>query len=191
MQARNRQCSFCRSDNHNIRKCHSNEAHDLHNFINETLFDFNSSDQITILNTYRTREIKMMSIILDLNLFSRKSEMIENIVQCLFQKKTIVMALLALERINIGTNKIIVNTSVLEENRKNEVIDCPICFNSHSIENAFITNCKHSFCLECTKNHLRTDSQCKCPMCRTKITMLELKQINPPNEFLGQHEYNL
>ena len=187
-----RQCSFCRSGDHNIRKCHSNEAHDLHRFINETLFDMPCSQQVTTLhNNYGTREIKMISVILDLQLFSRKSEMIDNIVQCLFEKKTIIMVLLALERVVNRTNKIIVNTTALEENCRNETIDCPICFNTHSVERTFKTNCNHSFCIECMKNHLRTDSQCKCPMCRTKVTMLDLKQTNPPNEVLGQHEYNL
>jgi hypothetical protein len=195
MQARNnanRQCSFCRSGDHNIRKCHSNEAHDLHRFINETLFDMPCTQQVTTLhNNYGTREIKMISVILDLQLFSRKSEMIDNIVLCLFDKKTIIMALLALERVVNRTNKIIVNTIALEENSENETIDCPICFNTHSVEETFKTNCNHSFCIECMKNHLRTDAQCKCPMCRTKVTMLDLKQINPSNEVLGQHEYNL
>ena len=187
-----RQCSFCRSGDHNIRKCHSNEAHDLHRFINDTLFDMPHPQQVTSLhNNYSTREIKMISVILDLQLFSRKSEMIDNIVQCLFEKKTIIMALLALERVVNRTNKIIVNTTALEENCRNETIDCPICFNTHSVERTFKTNCNHSFCIECMKNHLRTDAQCKCPMCRTKVTMLDLKQTNPPSEVLGQHEYNL
>ena len=187
-----RQCSFCRSGDHNIRKCHSNEANDLHRFINDTLFDMPHPQQATTLhNNFNTREIKMISVILDLQLFSRKSKMIVNIVQCLFEKKTIIMALLALERVVNRTNKIIVNTSALEENRRNETIDCPICFNTHSVERTFKTNCNHSFCIECMKNHLKTDSQCKCPMCRTKVTMLDLKQTNPPNEVLGQHEYNL
>ena len=120
-----RQCSFCRSGDHNIRKCHSNEAHNLHRFINDTLFDMPITQQVSILyNNYNSREIKMISVILDLQLFSRKSEMINNIVQCLFEKKTIIVALLALERVVNRTNKIIVNTTALEENSKNETIDC-------------------------------------------------------------------
>jgi hypothetical protein len=71
----NRQCSFCRSGDHNIRKCHSNEAQNLHRFINDTLFDMPNTQQITTLqNNYNIREIKMISVILDLQLFSRKSE---------------------------------------------------------------------------------------------------------------------
>lgn len=52
-------------------------------------------------------------------------------------------------------------------------MECPICFNRiKRTINYCVTECKHSFCLECMIQHTRNKSQKsrnKCPICRKKI----------------------
>jgi len=184
-------CSFCREQGHNIRGCRCNAAIWLHGFINERLFDMTEQDQRETLSAHPVSDLRMISVILDLKLFPTKSELIDSIVLCICRSQRLVQAVLSLQRMKNQTNKIIVNTTRLEESREKETLDCPICFNIHTIDNVFTTNCNHSFCLECTKQHLKTDVQCKCPMCRTKIVALDLKQLSSDVEILGQREYSL
>ena len=47
--------------------------------------------------------------------------------------------------------------------------DCPICFDK--FKKGIFFSCRHSFCLECTKTHLKTQDP-KCPMCRANIDIL-------------------
>ena len=184
-------CSFCREQGHNIRGCRCNAAIWLHGFINERLFEMNETEQRETLNARPVSDLRMISVILDLKLFTTKSELIDGIVHHIYQCQRIIQALLSLERTENGANKVIVNTTFLEESRSGETLDCPICLNSHTIDNVFTTNCNHSFCLECMKQHLKTDTQCKCPMCRTKVHALDLKQVAPNPELLGKREYIL
>jgi hypothetical protein len=151
----------------------------------------NDTEQRETLNARPVSDLRMISVILDLKLFPTKSELIDSIVQCICRSQTLVAAVLSFQRIANQTNKVIVNTTLLEESQMNETLDCPICLNSHTIDNVFITNCNHSFCLECMKQHLKTDVECKCPMCRTKVTTLDLKQRSSEIEILGQQEYLL
>jgi hypothetical protein len=189
--AQSQQCSFCRANGHNIRGCISSGAIWLHGFVNERLFEMNETEQRETLNAYLVSDLRMMSVILDLKLFPTKSELIESIVIRICRAQRLVQALLSLQRVANETNKVIINTTLLEESRVTETLECPICWNSHTIDNVFTTNCNHSFCLVCTKQHLKTDVECKCPMCRTKIIALDLKQLSSDVEILGQREYVL
>jgi Ring finger domain len=184
-------CSFCREQGHNIRGCRCNAAVWLHGFINERLFDMNEQEQTETLNAHPVSDLRMMSVILSLKMFPTKSELIDSIVQCVCRSQRLVAAILSLQRAANRTNKVVVNTSLLEESRVGETLECPICWNSHTIDNVFTTNCNHSFCLECMKQHLKTDVECKCPMCRTKVVALDLKQLSSDVEILGQQEYSL
>ena len=47
--------------------------------------------------------------------------------------------------------------------------DCPICLEKY--KKGIFLSCRHTFCLECTKKHLKTDNP-KCPMCRADIDIL-------------------
>ena len=189
--AQSQRCSFCRAQDHNIRGCRCSTAIWLHGFVNERLFGMNEWEQKETLNTHPVSDLRMISVILDLKLFPTKSELIESIVFCICRTQRVLERLSSLQRIANGTNKIVVNTTLLEESRVNETLDCPICLNSHTIDNVFTTNCNHSFCLECTKQHLKTDIECKCPMCRTKVSALNLKQVAPNPELLGERDYVL
>ena len=65
---------------------------------------------------------------------------------------------------------------------------CLICLNDE-LDEYIQTNCNHIYCITCLHKHMSTKTNknyCKCPLCRTEITMLESKQLNPPNEILGQ-----
>jgi len=189
--AQSQRCSFCGVQGHNIRKCRCSAATQLHSFVNERLFEMNETEQRETLNTHLVFDLRMISVILDLKLFPTKLELVESIVLRICQAQRLLEALLTLERKANGTNKVIVNTMFLEESRATETLECPICWNSHTIDNVFTTNCNHSFCLECMKQHLKTDPQCKCPMCRTKVSALDLKQVAPNPELLGKREYVL
>lgn len=52
-------------------------------------------------------------------------------------------------------------------------MECPICLNNiKKTINYCVTDCKHSFCLECMIRHMRNKTQKsrnKCPICRNKI----------------------
>lgn len=189
--AQSQQCSFCRVQGHTIRGCRCSAATQLHDFVNERLFEMNEIEQTETLNAYPVSDLRMISVILDLKLFPTKSELIESIVLCICRAQRLVRALSSLQRKANGTNKVVVNTTLLEESRTAEILECPICWNSHTIDNVFTTNCNHSFCLECMKQHLKTDTQCKCPMCRSKVSALDLKQVAPNPELLGKREYVL
>ena len=189
----NRHCSFCRSSEHFIRDCHCDEAVNLYGFLNGPLFEMTTLAQRNCLNNYTSREIKMLSVILDLRIFSNKAEMINNIIDCLIERKIRIQGLLIQQRSAYGTNTIIINCREIGENEANELaeIECPICFNSHNIVRTFLTNCNHSFCVECMVTHLKRDVHCKCPMCRTRVTRLESKQVNPSGNILGEREYQI
>lgn len=171
--SRTTKCSFCGNFGHNIRNCHCHEAHELYNYINYFLLDLSSIDQRTELNKHTTRELKMISVILGMYIGDRKQIMIEKIID------NIAALIISLKSSSHNVIEININTRALEENMKNEIIDCPICFDSKSIESTFITNCGHSFCIDCIHQYLKTDvhinSQCKCPMCRTTLTFLNLQ----------------
>jgi len=141
--------------------------------------------------TLRVRELRIISVILDLRLKPRKQEMVQEILAGLYERKMYALILLRLERIENGTQKIIVKTTAQEVEKQDETLECPICFESCSFEKIFTTNCNHTFCTSCTTQHLKKDTHNKCPMCRTKITSLELKLFNPSSDVLGEREYSL
>jgi len=133
----------------------------------------------------------MISVILDLKLQPRKEEIIVEILLRLYEIKMYEETLLQFERIGNDTEKIIVKTSALESKEKDETIECPIYLDMHNIEKIFTTNCNHTFCTICTSQFMQKDTYNKCPMCRRKITTLELKIFNPSSDVLGEREYSL
>jgi len=168
-------CSFCCLPGHQIRYCMCDEAIELHTFLNVTLFEMRMTEQRTLLNAYRVRELKMMSVIMDLKILPTKLEMIENIVECIFKKKVIILALLRLQKTE--TNVVTINKTLLDKERQNETLDCPICLSSCAIDKTYATNCGHSFCVECMDQYLVKNANHNCPMCRTKVNSLELKEL--------------
>jgi hypothetical protein len=184
-------CSFCRSEEHNIRDCHCDAAVNLYEFVNWVLFDMTEMEQKNCLNNYSSRELKMMSVILDLKILYSKAEIIDSIVHCLLEKKARIAALRAVQR-NVFAAKTVVIESNLFDETNDEEAECPICLNSYNISKTFKTNCNHVFCNVCMISHLKHDVHCKCPICRTKVTHLESNQYGgEPPYILGQHEYEI
>jgi len=48
--------------------------------------------------------------------------------------------------------------------------ECPICIEMIESENIAITNCGHFFCKGCLDTYKSTNVDCKCPVCRRKIS---------------------
>jgi len=55
--------------------------------------------------------------------------------------------------------------------------ECSICYENNSIENSTITDCNHSFCIECMICYCKsrqTSNNVPCPMCRHDIKELNI-----------------
>ena len=60
-------------------------------------------------------------------------------------------------------------------------LDCPICFDSIKKIQTLTTNCQHIFCKDCLCKHMDIHSIYNapaCPMCRTTIKTVEIKDID-------------
>jgi len=60
-------------------------------------------------------------------------------------------------------------------------LDCPICFDSIKKIQTLTTNCQHIFCKDCLCKHMDNHSIYNapaCPMCRTTIKTVEIKDID-------------
>ncbi|XP_030453460.1 DNA repair protein RAD5A isoform X2 [Syzygium oleosum] len=67
---------------------------------------------------------------------------------------------------------------VMEELRKGEVGECPICL--EAFEDAVLTSCAHRLCRECLLASWRNSNSGLCPVCRKTITRQDL--ITAPTE---------
>ena len=157
-------------------------------------------EQVAFLRiAYNVNQLRMLGVILNLKLHKKKDKMIVEIVRSIVSIRQVVNHL---NNLNPNANpnpnpnpepvlpkkEIIVNTIKIEEAIQKEE-ECPICLKNCSMETCFTTNCNHVYCITCLHKHMTTKTNknhCKCPLCRTEITTLESKQLNPPNEILGQ-----
>lgn len=68
-----------------------------------------------------------------------------------------------------------IDSNVLE-NDLNKLNECSICYEEKSNINFVKVNCSHEFCCGCMKKTIdTTNTELKCPLCRTKITSLKFK----------------
>jgi len=67
-------------------------------------------------------------------------------------------------------DKIIEHGVETETTREPEPKDCPICLESISTEDSYITECNHTFHLNCIKRSVDSLNN-KCPMCRSSIDL--------------------
>ena len=58
-----------------------------------------------------------------------------------------------------------INEDKLEDKRKNETIECPVCLDGEEVEKLFRFSCGHFIHLSCAKNLVKSE----CPICRTEI----------------------
>jgi len=69
-------------------------------------------------------------------------------------------------------------------------VDCPICFDAVKQIQTLTTNCNHVFCKDCLCKHLdntRVDASPACPMCRTTIKTVEIKDIDFYDELYDKY----
>jgi len=69
---------------------------------------------------------------------------------------------------NHGINIGITNFAVSEEDRH-----CCICMEERQPEEICRLNCQHTFCVECTNQHLQSNRSC--PICRSSVTILTVQ----------------
>jgi len=67
-----------------------------------------------------------------------------------------------------------------EAEPETEDISCPLCFDTMCPQETVVTNCTHTYCVECIKGYTtsikdKTIKPC-CPMCRTEITQFKMKK---------------
>jgi len=62
--------------------------------------------------------------------------------------------------------------------------DCPICLDTFPKMEILTTNCNHTFCKNCVFSHIdHANQHPTCPMCRTCIVTIEIKDVEIYNEW--------
>ena len=49
-----------------------------------------------------------------------------------------------------------------------EIKECPICYENIDVNGVCVTNCGHTFCIDCMAKHLQINNSC--PMCRDQVS---------------------
>ena len=186
-----RRCSYCSQHNHNIRSCQHTSISPLRQHIMFVVVMNTLQEQVEYLDTLPLMTLKMICIILGKPILTTRIQLIPAILyelQVMRQVIEILPMFRNREEEEPRENKITINTISLETTESEELKECPICFDSKTEDNMFITNCEHSFCISCTREHLNTSI--KCPLCRAKIEELVSKQpITEQNmHLLGKKE---
>lgn len=78
---------------------------------------------------------------------------------------------------------------VIDEIRRGEVSECPICLESAS-DDPVITPCMHRMCRECLLSSWRSSSGGPCPICRKHLTKTELMVCPSESQFWVDVEGN-
>jgi hypothetical protein len=60
------------------------------------------------------------------------------------------------------------------------LVECAICYSEKSLLNFDTTNCNHQFCHTCIMKQIEINRSC--PLCRTKIKSLEIKDVENFND---------
>lgn len=69
-----------------------------------------------------------------------------------------------------------------------QMIECAICYDESKKIDMVITNCGHEFCYSCICKHADSKiSQASCPMCRSTIFSLEVKEIQKYDEIVEKY----
>jgi hypothetical protein len=87
--------------------------------------------------------------------------------------------------------KLIINTIEIDLEEMDKHIECPICYENVPMEDAFLTNCGHTFCINCINSHLKSDVKCNCPMCRKNINELTCKKSVVHPDISGKREVTI
>lgn len=186
-----RKCSYCGEHNHTIRRCQHPSVHPLRYHILFVVVQQSFQEQWQYLESLSIGTLKMICVLINKSLTASKRESIAIILEELQSMRDIIEILPALRQYNL--KKITINTIPMDPKENTAEKECPICYDSKKTQNMFETNCKHTFCIECTQQHLKTSSSLNCPMCRTKLEELVSKQeITSHNKhLLGKLEYRI
>jgi len=72
-----------------------------------------------------------------------------------------------------------------------EELFCSICLDEHKKIETVTTNCDHTFCKSCMcanlDHYIATNRLPTCPMCRTNITTLEIKDVDYYDELYDRY----
>jgi hypothetical protein len=183
-------CSFCFQSGHTIRNC----CHENIGQIRRELYDvliYKEHYVVTeILMERSLKEICMMCVIMNMPIYKTKAMAISMIARNLLITREYVEAINLFSRQVVlrEERKLIINTIEIGKEEMDKHLECPICYENVPIEDTFLTNCDHSFCISCINSHLKSDTKCNCPMCRTDINELTCRKsvVNP--DIAGKRE---
>ena len=186
-----RKCAYCGECDHTIRRCQHPSINALRYHLFFTLVQHSQEDQRSYLEAISQSTLKMICVLMNKSLSMTKIEAIQEI---LVELESLNEELQVLPMLRRPQKKIIINTIPFDPQENAAEKECPICFESTIIKNIFETNCKHTFCISCTHQHLKTvPTNPTCPMCRTELIELTTKQeITAHNRHLvGKQEYRI
>ena len=186
-----RKCAYCGESDHTIRRCQHPSINALRYHVFFTLVQHSQEEQRDYLEAISQSTLKMICVLMNKSLSMTKRETIQEI---LVELELLREELQVLPMLRRPPKKIIINTVSIDPKDTTSEKDCPICYESSTIRNMFETNCKHTFCISCTHQHLKTvPTNPTCPMCRTELVELNTKQeITSKNRHLvGKQEYRI
>ena len=117
-------------------------------------------------------------------------EINSNIVDEFYSLKENFMYYTLIDYKYLKENKIIENKIYKDDKYINP--DCPICLEPINKLNLLYTHCNHCFCEKCIITLFKTNSEKKCPLCRTEIdTLLKIRYNKNTNYTSNKLKYIL
>jgi hypothetical protein len=83
--------------------------------------------------------------------------------------------LLYTEQYKARLNNKKIGVKIDNNNNKNRMLDCAICYEGYSEEKCVSLNCTHEFCSMCVQSILKLSSEPSCALCRNSITEMSVK----------------
>jgi len=184
-----KRCTYCGESGHSIRRCQHPSIHALRYHIFFTLVQCSPQEQREYLESISLSTVKMICVLMNKSLHATRGDSIQEIQTELISMSEII-EILPMLRV---PKKIIINTISLEPQEKDMEKECPICLESKTIKDTFLTNCNHTFCISCMHQHLKTSSKTNCPMCRENLAELISKQkmTRQNRHIIGKQEYQI
>lgn len=199
MLQRTSHCYFCNSTTHNIKRC------DDKRLINFKLYCISLKDayQTSVSETKQKFVQTLSTIALNDNINIVKAFAMNvcgarssnNIKTCIDK---ITNYIFNFENTYLDSEEIIVllkldekhNTIISNTNNKNNIKNCIICMEEKTEDLFMKFICNHEFCVHCVKNILKPNMYSDdphshnfptCPLCRTRITTITVKNIEISN----------
>lgn len=195
---KSKKCSFCQSVGHNIRGCEDERIltiweqmyfmgniitpitgmanwRDIHRLLEDTPWNVTVAVAIKYCSAKiadKNNKEKILDLIYDSLWRHWSNYWWTRELQDLFDKE--VEMLKPKNQWTISTALLCVET----EAELKDPVDCPICLETYQKIQSISTNCNHTFCKDCMCSHIDHATQKpSCPMCRTDITSMEIKDV--------------